>query len=119
MIQGSLYLFLMVVTSTFSAPLDIDQYDISAELPFYYRLCLNGTKYLFTKDHYLDLTRQVSWVPSAGTHDIPSSCSQFSGGTTACFLSEIKRKYRNLFSLREDLRIHKLFRYVVSHCLST
>lgn len=118
MIQSSLYLFLMMVTGTFSAPLDINRYDISAELPFYYRLCLNGSKYLFTKDHYLDLTSQDQWVPSASTHKVPLSCSQFVGGSTACFLSEIKRKYFSLINLREDLRIHNLFSYITTHCAS-
>ena len=106
-----------MVVSTLGALIDIDKYDISTELPFYYRLCLNGSKYLFTKDHYFDLTNQSSWVPSGDAHNIPYACSQFLGGSTTCFLSEIKSKYADLINLREDLRIHKLFKHITTHCL--
>ncbi len=113
------YLLLTIATSILSTPMSIDQYDISADLPIYYRICVNGSKYIFTKDHYMNLKKLSSWVPSADTHKVPPSCTQFLGGTTACFLSEIQDRYARYLDLRENLRIHKLFKYIRSHCTST
>ena len=124
---------LMVVLCTLGAPLRdarqvINQYDISAALPFYYRLCANGTRYIFTKDHYMVLdarhdagrdARHDPWVPSNDTLKVPSTCSQFLGTASACFLSEISDRYRSLVNLDEATQLQKLLRYISNHCTST
>lgn len=112
---------LLVVLMWTSSAQNINYYEISADLPFYYRSCTNGTKYIFTKDHYLDLTQQPTsrWVPSDDTSKVPVICSQSLGGSSACFLSEITSKYSSLSNIREDLKVQALTRYINNHCTST